>query len=147
VLAVGDAAFQKKCIGKMNEVAEGGKTILFVSHQLGSVQKLCSECLLLDRGTIKLRDETDKVIENNIKDIVSTNKHVDRKGNGKIEFQNYYIGNKESKKQDQFLMGDTLYIFFVLNYHENVRDTEISIEIKDIFNNSIANIDTRYNVV
>jgi lipopolysaccharide transport system ATP-binding protein len=140
VLAVGVAAFQKKCIGKMNEVAEGGKTILFVSHQLGSVQKLCSECLLLDRGTIKLRDETDKVIENYIKDIVSTNKHVDRKGNGKIEFQNYYIGNKESKKQDQFLMGDTLYIFFVLNYHENVRDTEISIEIKDIFNNSIAHM-------
>ena len=41
VLAVGDAAFQKKCLGKMSEVAEGGRTVLFVSHNMGAVSSLC----------------------------------------------------------------------------------------------------------
>ncbi len=47
VLAVGDAAFQKKCLGKMGEVAKQGRTILFVSHNLASIQELCTRCFLL----------------------------------------------------------------------------------------------------
>ena len=50
VLAVGDAAFQKKCLGKMGEVAKGGRTVLFVSHNMAAIQGLCSSALLLDRG-------------------------------------------------------------------------------------------------
>ena len=51
VLAVGDAQFQKKCIGKMNEVAQShGRTVLFVSHQMSAVRKLCSKGLLLTAG-------------------------------------------------------------------------------------------------
>jgi lipopolysaccharide transport system ATP-binding protein len=50
VLAVGDADFQKKCIGKMNEVAKEGRTILFVSHNMGAVQALCSRAILLQSG-------------------------------------------------------------------------------------------------
>lgn len=141
VLAVGDAEFQKKCLGKMGEVAEGGRTVLFVSHQLSSVQKLCSKCLLLDKGSIKLQGETDKVIEYYIsQDKSSKNKSINRKGNGKIRFENYYVGNEEGKQQDQFLMGDTIYVYFVLNFYEDIKNAEISIEIKDIFNNSIAHI-------
>ncbi len=53
VLAVGDAEFQKKCLGKMQEVAKGGRTVLFVSHNLGQVRALCTKAALLDSGTIK----------------------------------------------------------------------------------------------
>jgi lipopolysaccharide transport system ATP-binding protein len=53
VLAVGDAEFQKKCLGKMGEVAKGGRTVLFVSHQMNAVEQLCSNAILLDRGEIK----------------------------------------------------------------------------------------------
>ena len=54
VLAVGDAEFQKKCMGKMGEVAKGGRTVLFVSHNLGAVVGLCSRCLLMDHGSLIL---------------------------------------------------------------------------------------------
>ena len=52
VLAVGDAQFQKKCLGKMSEVAEGGRTVLFVSHNLHAVRKLCSRGLVLHEGKL-----------------------------------------------------------------------------------------------
>lgn len=54
VLAVGDAEFQKKCLGKMGEVSKGeGRTVLFVSHNMGSIQQLCNRGLLLENGTVK----------------------------------------------------------------------------------------------
>ena len=53
VLAVGDASFQKKCLGKMGEVSSGGRTVLFVSHQMNAIEQLCSRVLLLDKGGIK----------------------------------------------------------------------------------------------
>jgi lipopolysaccharide transport system ATP-binding protein len=52
VLAVGDAEFQKKCLGKMQDVSRGGRTVLFVSHNLTAVAALCSSALLLDQGSI-----------------------------------------------------------------------------------------------
>ena len=52
VLAVGDVQFQKKCLGKMGDVAESGRTILFVSHNLGAVRELCSRGILLERGQV-----------------------------------------------------------------------------------------------
>lgn len=52
VLAVGDMAFQKKCLGKMEEVAAQGRTVLFVSHNLGAIKELCQTCIVLDRGRI-----------------------------------------------------------------------------------------------
>ncbi len=52
VLAVGDMAFQKKCLGKMGEVASGGRTIVFVSHQLNQIRRLCEKVIWLDQGRI-----------------------------------------------------------------------------------------------
>lgn len=61
VLAVGDIAFQKKCLGKMNEVAKAGRTVLFVSHDLSAVNALCERSLLLHEGTIVLDGPTREV--------------------------------------------------------------------------------------
>jgi lipopolysaccharide transport system ATP-binding protein len=52
VLAVGDTAFQQKCLGKMNEVAQSGRTVLFVSHNMGAIQQLCQRAIFLNEGTI-----------------------------------------------------------------------------------------------
>ena len=62
VLAVGDAAFQKKCIGKMGEVTKQGRTVLFVSHQMNSIRSLCDRCIWLDMGRIRMVDSTVKVV-------------------------------------------------------------------------------------
>ena len=53
VLAVGDAEFQKKCLGKMRDVSRGGRTVLFVSHNMAAVQSLCNRAIWLDRGAVK----------------------------------------------------------------------------------------------
>jgi lipopolysaccharide transport system ATP-binding protein len=63
VLAVGDFAFQKKCLGKMGDVAKEGRTVLFVSHHLQSIKTLCPRTLLVDAGTIKCDGRTDETIE------------------------------------------------------------------------------------
>ncbi|OVE82308.1 ABC transporter [bacterium M21] len=63
VLAVGDAEFQKKCIGKMKDVAGHGRTVLFVSHNMGAVANLCTRGLLIDSGKITNSDEVEKIIE------------------------------------------------------------------------------------
>ncbi len=64
VLAVGDAAFQKKCLGKMNEVSKEGRTVLFVSHNMGAVQSLCTQAFQLDMGLIKNFGNVRSVISN-----------------------------------------------------------------------------------
>src|SRR4029450_12258647 len=63
VLAVGDARFQKKCLGKMQDISTAhGRTVIFVSHNLEAVQRLCSHCLLLDRGRLLAYGDTRAVV-------------------------------------------------------------------------------------
>jgi lipopolysaccharide transport system ATP-binding protein len=62
-LAVGDFAFQRKCLGQLQEQAGSGRTVLFVSHNIGAIRQLCSRCLLLDAGRLVLDGSADVVIE------------------------------------------------------------------------------------
>lgn len=73
VLAVGDAEFQRKCLGKMGDISKGqGRTVLFVSHQLGMIQSLCSSAIYLQNGMIKDKGDVQDVIRN----YISTSKEV-----------------------------------------------------------------------
>ena len=62
VLAVGDNAFQNKCLGKMGKMAKSGRTVIFVSHNMGAIQQLCSRAILLEQGQIVLDDLPSKTI-------------------------------------------------------------------------------------
>jgi lipopolysaccharide transport system ATP-binding protein len=62
VLAVGDAEFQKKCLGKMSDVAHQGRTVLFVSHNMGAIKTLCTDAILLSKGKIVTMSKTDEVV-------------------------------------------------------------------------------------
>ncbi|OGG44706.1 hypothetical protein A2841_01900, partial [Candidatus Kaiserbacteria bacterium RIFCSPHIGHO2_01_FULL_48_10] len=62
VLAVGDAQFQKKCLGKMEDVARGGRTVLFVSHNMAAVSQLCTRAILLEGGVIRQSGQPEQVI-------------------------------------------------------------------------------------
>lgn len=94
VLAVGDHEFQKKCLGKMNEVASKGRTVIFVSHNMGAVAELCNRAILLDKGTI-VEDSYD------VKEII--NSYIGKyRESGTAEFENHagnacYISAVESK--------------------------------------------------
>jgi len=70
VLAVGDASFQKKCLGKMGEVAEGGRTVLFVSHNMGAITNLCTRCLAIESGSVHMNGETEEVVSSYLEKIL-----------------------------------------------------------------------------
>ena len=64
VLAVGDAEFQKKCLGKMGDVAHEGRTVLFVSHNMPAIRNLCSSCIILKKGEISSQGLVEAAINN-----------------------------------------------------------------------------------
>lgn len=63
VLAVGDASFQKKCLGKMGDIAKNGRTVIFVSHDMGAVASLCTRGVLLDKGAVLFEGSVNEVID------------------------------------------------------------------------------------
>ncbi len=72
VLAVGDAAFQKRCLTKMSEVGREGRTVLFVSHNMPAILRLCTRCILLDNGYLKAMGPTDEIVDRYMQGIAET---------------------------------------------------------------------------
>lgn len=101
VLAVGDSEFQKKALGKMQEVSKGqGRTVLFVSHNMAAMQNLCENCILLLNGTINFHGESSRVIDKYLSQRTVKNKSFsetkERLGNGLLHFTNGLINGKSS---------------------------------------------------
>lgn len=101
VLAVGDAQFQNKCIGKMEEVAKQGRTVLFVSHNLGTIQTLCSRGILLSKGTVLADDTTHAAVSTYLRileqaSLQSLLKRTDRAGKGQVRLAQIEISSDES---------------------------------------------------
>ncbi|MEQ9022166.1 MAG: hypothetical protein RLN82_05330, partial [Pseudomonadales bacterium] len=89
VLAVGDVQFQKKCLGKMKEVGKDGRTVLFVSHNMGVVQTLCSRGIFLRYGTVKADDKANAAVSAYLRTLEKSGTHnllerTDRKGKGVV---------------------------------------------------------------
>ncbi len=104
VLAVGDADFQKKSLGKMEGMAKGGRTVLFVSHNMSAIHSLCSSVKLLEDGQLVTQGRPDQVIANYLQkaqslvDLTSLDKRVDRSGNGAIRFTGVRLYDQEGKE-------------------------------------------------
>jgi lipopolysaccharide transport system ATP-binding protein len=71
VLAVGDAEFQKRCLGRMNEVAKGGRTVLFVSHNMQAVRRLCDKAILLEKGRLVMQADAETVVRRYLESVES----------------------------------------------------------------------------
>jgi lipopolysaccharide transport system ATP-binding protein len=89
VLAVGDAAFQRKCLGKMEEVAGEGRTVLFVSHNMTTIQSLCSRAYLLDGGRLVDEGPSREIVRSYLQHMDSTvdadlGERTDRRGDGSV---------------------------------------------------------------
>jgi homopolymeric O-antigen transport system ATP-binding protein len=117
VLAVGDAEFQKKCMGKMQDVSEGGRTVLFVSHNMAAVSKLCQRCIMFKNGTPIASGSTDSVINAYIQDCFpaansSLEKFTDRSGSGSIRLTDFYLEDKSGKKLDYVQSGSDFDLVF-----------------------------------
>lgn len=93
VLAVGDAEFQKKCLGKMQDVAGAGRTVLFVSHNMEAVQNLCTRAILLEQGRVTKTGTAEEIVEHYLSGMMEKTekiKHTFDAGDKK-----YYIENVE----------------------------------------------------
>ena len=110
VLAVGDARFQKQCLGKMSEIAEGqGRTVLFVSHNMSVIQRLCQRSLLLEGGRLIDDGPTTSVVARYLRDqpsVTAPDHWIDvsaapRRGTGEARFQavRYSSGSEEAGRQ------------------------------------------------
>jgi lipopolysaccharide transport system ATP-binding protein len=89
VLAVGDSAFQKKCLGKMGDVARQGRTVLFVSHNMSTIQALCRKTMWLDLGRVKAIGPTPQIVQQYLESVTSSEAipvadRSDRQGDGSV---------------------------------------------------------------
>ena len=110
VLAVGDAEFQKKCLGKMDAVAKEGRTVLFVSHNMGAVNSLCSNCILLNNGNIVINNKTADVILKYYSNENSTaffEPKIKKIGDKNIELISGWVENLEGKIQNSFNFNES----------------------------------------
>ena len=117
VLAVGDAAFQKKCLGKMNEVSKAdGKTILFVSHQLNTLQALCNKGIVLSKGEVSLNVSSSELaikhymLLANQTARTSIYDRLDREGEGKIKVTDIKFSNSNKQFIEELITGQQLFI-------------------------------------
>ncbi len=116
VLAVGDAQFQEKCLGKMRDVSGQGRTVLFVSHNMASIEQLCNEAMWLHHGQLVKKGQTTEVIthylraKNNEASQSVLLERKDRNGNGKVKFMNVSFLDADGHVVSEMKSGASYYI-------------------------------------
>ena len=147
VLAVGDAEFQKKAIGKMQDVSKGeGRTVLFVSHNMASVKNLCNHGVLLEHGMIKTIGKIDDVINTYLNEDVESCKTTkwDREH---APYMNgiRLLSAKITNTEETLYAGDPIYLEFEFESEEpHTAEYNITFLVKDEMNNFLFEASTAY---
>jgi len=126
VLAVGDAAFQKKCLGKMRDVADTGRTVLFVSHSMSTIQALTQRCVWLDHGQARASGPTNEVVQAYLQHldelhIIPLDQRTDRTGTGTLRFTGFHLEDSQGRPLRSFLTGQPAH--FVIHYDNRAGQT------------------------
>ncbi|MEA2112487.1 MAG: polysaccharide ABC transporter ATP-binding protein [Patescibacteria group bacterium] len=139
VLAVGDAEFQKKCLGKMDEVTkEGGRTILFVSHNMAAIQNLCKRCILIEEGKIKMIGKTKDVIDRYLKSEIQDNPQIKFKPDLNKKAQ--ILGIKMRNEKNEIINQINYQEHFEIELLTDIRVKNKTYYIIIIIYNSVGNI-------
>jgi len=132
VLAVGDAEFQKKCLGKMGDISKGeGRTVLFVSHNMAAVQNLCNKGIVLDNGQIAFQGASDKSIQEYLKNsanIKSLKDYQQRSGTGKVKIVNATIYGENKSLEPQ--LGQPFHIEFDIDNPDQIDTSKFRFDLK-----------------
>ncbi len=132
VLAVGDAAFQKKCLGKMGSFAQSGKTVLFVSHNMEAVRGLCQRCVWLKDGRLHKDGKADEIIEayfNGMSNEMSLSCANPDYG---LTIQKVMLKNDRGEESSQFRPGDALIVEIVYNAQRRIEKPIIALGVQGI---------------
>ncbi|MCK6601705.1 MAG: ABC transporter ATP-binding protein [Bacteroidetes bacterium] len=139
VLAVGDAEFQKKSLGKMQDVAGHGRTVIFVSHNMSAVKKLCSKGIVLINGSLSYAGTSEEAANyyfsnNNALHLVSIKNRKDIKGDQSILVENIEILNNRNNPVGELIVGESCKIKFSFSLREEIQMEKLffAIQIYDI---------------
>jgi lipopolysaccharide transport system ATP-binding protein len=135
VLAVGDAAFQKKCLGKMELVAKTGRTVLFVSHNLGSLVQLCPQAVLFEKGRIVRAGNSHDIVERYLSEVFSQ-EHADkvnsfrpRKGKDRLRFTRTHMRTAAGVPTSTPIAGRPVDIVMEFESHEELPHVQFMLTI------------------
>jgi lipopolysaccharide transport system ATP-binding protein len=151
VLAVGDAEFQKKCLGRMKDVSEkDGRTILFVSHNMAAMSNLCTRGIILKSGHLSVNTTIELAINEYLSGYkenyaTSISKREDRSGSQKIRFKNVTLRNEKFELVELIQNGKTSYFeleFDQLHHQSQLKNVHFSIGINDSLGDRILLLST-----
>ena len=146
VLAVGDLAFQKRCIGKMSQVAEAGRTILFVSHNMQAVRNLCQRTILIEEGRVACDAPTPTTIDR-FNELLRTQKvsadtalhHPEhRRGNGSVRFTSVEILNSDEEPSFNFRMNDSIIFRLSFEVFSEVDELKVVVGLRSSLTGDIV---------
>ncbi len=139
VLAVGDVEFQKKCIGKMNEVAEGGRTVLFVSHNAAALQRLCTTGVYLERGGLKNYGEMASILAEYQADVdaesnsqTSERQNPGAVGEGEIRFTDWRLVDSSTNQPHSIFSRAEACFEFTLISRQSMENVYFKLFIQDL---------------
>lgn len=150
VLAVGDIAFQKKCLGKMDDVSKSGRTVIFVSHNMNALQRLCPKSFLLQRGRLVAEGHTDTVIAQYLAASMSAavpNTWIDladrpREGSGKVRFAAVLYTSHNLKTANQPYTNGPLDVALDIVSDAARVVSSIAVTLYDRYGTKLVNADT-----
>jgi lipopolysaccharide transport system ATP-binding protein len=150
VLAVGDADFQKRCLGKMQDVAsKEGRTILFVSHNMAAIESMCDSALLLVRGRCAAQGDVQVVLQEYLRDIsrasaVPLEDRTDRSGTGAVRFVSISLEDHNGSKVSAFQCGTKAILHLIVENRtqDELRGLRISLGIDNEMGQRVALLDT-----
>jgi len=151
VLAVGDADFQKRCIGKMQDVSEkDGRTVLFVSHNMTTIQNLCQRTAWLNAGRLEAIGPTHEMISaylsaTQAKSTVSTAQRTDREGNGSARCKNVWIESFEGGEISYLPVGGSMRVMVEYEIKDPSEKHSFAIGIYNEKGESLLHMDTLTN--
>lgn len=134
VLAVGDAAFQKKCLGKMGDVAKHGRTVLFVSHNMSAMMQLCPTSFTLKSGHLIAQGPTREIVQQYLTSLFVSNgadlEHVlARSGDGRLRFVSCHLLDENGQRTELPIAGHPLEVVLEFKCQENLSQVEFMFTI------------------
>lgn len=146
VLAVGDSEFQKKCLGKMNDVSKkDGRTVLFVSHNMGSIGQLCDKSILMSQGSLISYDKTGLIIDQ----YLNNSQRIHRIEKGTSTFRNFfrllYMTDESKNERVNYKYDESIFVRVCLELNEFTNTMELALRLTDRNKKAIFTIHERLN--
>jgi len=139
ILAVGDAEFQKKCLGKMNDVAKGGRTVLFVSHNMAAVGQLCNRGIVLSNGKVSFEGAVDEAVNHYLRPALVTSGVVTildssytNRRQDQAKFVKVSLMDPDNVVKNSFFIGETLVLSMDIRFFITIKSIQLSFIVRSI---------------